>query len=64
MSCTNFYANMKNVEDTFKISYTVCPKYGFHYTDFHETCNTSVALCGNLLHGISLKLLKQCEKYE
>jgi hypothetical protein len=26
---------------------------------FHETCNCSTALQGNLLHGIALKFLKQ-----
>jgi hypothetical protein len=62
MSCTNFFPNhTQNVESTFKISYIVRPqvKYGFHYTYFRETCNCSMALHGNLLHGISLKFLKQ-----
>ena len=62
MSCTIFFPNhMKNVEGTFKISNIVHPqvKCGFHYTYFHETCNCSMALQENLLHGIALKFLKQ-----
>jgi hypothetical protein len=61
MSCTSFFPNhMKSVDGAFKSSNIVHPQvnYGFHYTYFHETCNFSM-LQGNLLHGITLKFLKQ-----
>jgi len=32
-------------------------------TDFHETCNCSVELCGYLLYRISTKWISKCEKW-
>lgn len=63
MSCTSFFPNYikKCKRHKIKISNIVHPqiKCGFHYTYFHETCNCSMALQENLLHGIALKFLKQ-----
>jgi len=56
---------MKNVEGTFKISNIVHPQvnYGFRYTYFQESYNCSMALQGNLLHGIALKYGKYGQIY-